>query len=415
MTRIILGSILALAVTLSLLAPCCSKSTGVDDEDTDRTPPDAVTDLRVIAFTSQSVTLQWTTPADHRDDNSGGMVDGYDLRLSYTSITPQTFSSAVAVADIPGPLPAGQPQSWPVDSLTPDSLYYFALKSVDDRGNWSEMSNCVGVHCPALIVVSFADTALERIVREKVGKPTGDLLSSDVDTIWELSAAQANITSLEGLQYFSSLVVGIFPHNEISDLSPLGALNNLAALYLYDNNITDLSPLFGKVRLHQLQVHDNPLSNIFPVGTLDSLQQLILVRTQVTDFSPLYSLEFLSDLGLDELGLTDISFMSQMKHPQICGLAFNSITSVEPLRNLSTLEALNLMQNQISDLEPLTQLTNLRELRLSGNQITDLAALVNNTGLDSGDVIYLEGNPLSQNATTTQIPALEGRKVTVHH
>jgi hypothetical protein len=409
-----LRSIPAAVITLLLVVQSCSKSKGVDDDDTDRTPPEAVSDLCVLSYTSQSAVLRWTTPADHRDDNSGGMVDGYDLRLSYDSITPQNFTAAALITSVPGPLPAGQMQQWPIGDLTADSTYFFALKSVDDRGNWSSASNCVSVHCPAIVAVHIADSVLERMVREQIQKPTGDLLTSDVDTIWQLVVQNSGITTLEGLQHFSSLIVANFASNEISDLSPLSGLPHLAGVYLSDNAVADVSPLTGMVTMRQIHLADNPITEIGPLATLDSLQQVVLTGTQVTDFSPLYDLPLLTDVNFSGMHLADIGFMSHLVRLRICVLSFNSITSTQPLRNLSMIESLNLMQNLVGDLEPLTPLVNLRELRLTNNQITDLAALVNNSGIDSGDVLYLVGNPLSQTALNSQVPTLEGRGVIVN-
>ena len=69
--------------------------------------------------------------------------------------------------------------------------------------------------------------------------------------------------------------------------------------------------------------------------------------------------------------------------------------------------------NQISDLSPLANLQALTLLRLSGNQITDLSVLVDNTGIGSGDTVYVDKNPLSEYAIVGQIPALEARGVRV--
>jgi len=54
-------------------------------------------------------------------------------------------------------------------------------------------------------------------------------------------------------------------------------------------------------------------------------------------------------------------------------------------------------------------------LLLSDNNISDLSPLVANSGLAAGDTVNLVGNPLSQQAINSDIPALEGRGVTVLH
>ena len=52
-------------------------------------------------------------------------------------------------------------------------------------------------------------------------------------------------------------------------------------------------------------------------------------------------------------------------------------------------------------------------LQLQQNSITDISPLVANTGLDAGNTVGVQGNPLSPESFTTYIPALQSRGVTV--
>jgi Leucine Rich repeats (2 copies) len=396
-----------------MILRCSKSSTGVDDDEADKTPPQDIADLAVIATTSHTAILQWTAPHDYRDNNSNGMIDGYDLRISYDSITALNFTSGYHLDSVPRPAPAGFVQQCILDELEPDSTYYFAIKSRDDKGNWSAISNCCHAHCPGIQKVVFADTALERIIREHIHKPTGDILSSDVDTITYFGAYVARITSLAGLEYCVSLLGASLWENEITDISPLASARQLWGLNLSNNNITDLSPLAGLQYLRQLHIAENPITNIAPLATMPSLQQLFMHSTFVTDFSPLYGLQHLDDIHLATLDLSDISFISNLTHLRICKLNGNNISSLAPIANLTSMESLDLMMNRISDLGPLTRLVNLKSLNLTYNSITDIQPLVNNTGLGAGDVVHLGGNPLSQLAIDVQIPQLQARGVTV--
>jgi len=58
-------------------------------------------------------------------------------------------------------------------------------------------------------------------------------------------------------------------------------------------------------------------------------------------------------------------------------------------------------------------LINLTRLYLDGNQITDIFPLVENTGLGSGDQLFLDYIPLSQEALDIHIPILEDRNFDV--
>ncbi len=410
----IIGAALCISATL-LLTTQCSKSTKTDDDaDADKTPPQAISDLAVFAFTSHTATLQWTAPHDYRDDNSDGMIDEYDLRVSYDSITAQNFADAYRIDSIASPAPAGLAQQCEIEELEPDSTYYFAIKSRDDKDNWSSISNCCKVHCPAIQTVTFADSVLERVVRQHIHKSTGTILSTDVDTVTALESGYSGITSISGLEYFVSMRGIIMPGNQITDLSPLANLTQMWGLEFTNNMISDLTPLANLTGLHQLHLGNNPISDISVFASLPELQQLWIYNASITDFSPLYGLTHLDDVYFASMNLTDVSFMSHLTHLKICKLNNNQITSLTPLSGLTTLEGLDLSTNQISDLGPLSGLLNLNDLSLSSNQITDIQPLVDNTGLASGDVVYLIGNALSQQATDVQIPALEARGVTVH-
>lgn len=91
------------------------------------------------------VTLMWTAPGD---DAMIGIASLYDLRYSRDPLTPENFASGTEPQDLPLPLPAGQLQVVTVRDLVEGEVYYFALKTADERGNWSVMSNVVSVVIP---------------------------------------------------------------------------------------------------------------------------------------------------------------------------------------------------------------------------------------------------------------------------
>jgi hypothetical protein len=84
------------------------------------------------------VTLEWTAPGD---DGYQGEATGYDLRYSFSPISEQNFDQATRASGVPEPAPAGTRQSARIVGLESSRVYYFALKSVDDAGNWSLLSN----------------------------------------------------------------------------------------------------------------------------------------------------------------------------------------------------------------------------------------------------------------------------------
>ena len=117
--------------------------------DNDSIPPSSVSDLAVVAdevttskitpFGGTALTLSWTAPGD---DESEGSASTYDLRYATTPITDEAaFEAAMSATGEPFPKSSGTTQSTKVIGLDPESVYHFALKSLDNVGNSSALSN----------------------------------------------------------------------------------------------------------------------------------------------------------------------------------------------------------------------------------------------------------------------------------
>lgn len=87
-----------------------------------------------------SLTLSWTAPGD---DGKVGRAQVYSLRYSVAPITEGNFAIATQVSGLPTPGPAGAIESVTVPGLNQNTTYYFALKTRDEAGNWSGVSNVV--------------------------------------------------------------------------------------------------------------------------------------------------------------------------------------------------------------------------------------------------------------------------------
>jgi len=113
----------------------------------DTTPPADITNLATSNVTSSSVTLSWTSPGD---DGNVGIASSYDIRRDLTFITDFIWNNAMPVIGEPAPAIAGTPQSYVVINLNPGVTYYFAIKTQDDAGNVSGLSNIVSATTQAL-------------------------------------------------------------------------------------------------------------------------------------------------------------------------------------------------------------------------------------------------------------------------
>ena len=87
-----------------------------------------------------NVIVSWTAPGD---DGAIGTATSYDLRVSESPINAGNFDQAPAVPAMPSPSASGSAQHVSVSGLTPGRVYYFAIRTADNDGNWSGLSNLV--------------------------------------------------------------------------------------------------------------------------------------------------------------------------------------------------------------------------------------------------------------------------------
>ncbi len=132
-------------------------------------------------------------------------------------------------------------------------------------------------------IVTFSDKKLERRVRYKINKPTGDLYESDVE----------KITSLD------------VPDKQIEDISGIETLSNLKELYLTGTNVSDISKLKGLTNLQQLSLTGTNVRDISALKELTNLKRLDLAFTEIKDISDLKGLINLQELELTAVKISD--------------------------------------------------------------------------------------------------------------
>lgn len=88
-----------------------------------------------------SIWLHWTAPGD---DGMVGQAHHYELRMAQVPPqAPLTMANfqAVRQIDTPPPSPAGQPDSALVTGLVEGYTYHFRIRTFDEAGNVSPLSN----------------------------------------------------------------------------------------------------------------------------------------------------------------------------------------------------------------------------------------------------------------------------------
>ena len=248
-------------------------------------------------------------------------------------------------------------------------------------------------------------------------------------------AAPATVVrDLTGLEYLTLAYAVSLNYHRITDLSPLSGLTNTRRLWLRDNLISDLSPLSG-LTLDHLQISGNPVSDLSPLSGQVWLATFYAANTGISDLSPLAGLTRIRLLDVQDNHISDISplarvndladvFLSGNQIEDLSPLANrnlksltaanNRITDLSPLRNSLAMETLDLNGNEgLVDLSVVERMTALKVLRLDGTGVEDLKPLVDNTGLGSGDQVYLRNVPNLNADAEQHVATLRGRGVTV--
>jgi len=164
------------------------------------------------------------------------------------------------------------------------------------------------VGCAGPKAVTFPDENLEAAIRDALGKPTGEeITTAELAKLTTLSAESRGIADISGLEYCINLTELYLLESQISDISPLANLTNLTELSIWGNQISDISPLANLTNLTGLYLGENQISDISPLANLTNLTWLYIERNQISDISPLANLTNLTWLYIERNQISDIS------------------------------------------------------------------------------------------------------------
>ena len=187
---------------------------------------------------------------------------------------------------------------------------------------------------------------------------------------------ETDIQDLTGLEFAINLEELHLAHNQISDITPLGALTKLIVLDLHNNfRISDASPLSALTNLTHLSLWGNLVSDAFPLSALTNLIYLSLENNLVSDVSPLSALTNLRGLDLETNLISDLSALKVLTGLIFLDFDRNRVSDVSALKGMTKLTQLDISDNQISDLSPLSSLTELTQLDIDDNQVIDVSPL----------------------------------------
>ena len=157
------------------------------------------------------------------------------------------------------------------------------------------------------------DANLRTAVRSALNLNNNDTLTqAGMANLTGLTARNAQISSLTGLEHATNLQKLDLRDNTISNISALSGLTNLESLKLKGNNISSVSALSGLTNLTLLNLKENNISSISDLSGLTNLEHLRVDANSITDVQPLTSLVNLERLWIAGNSLTNAHLLSSL-------------------------------------------------------------------------------------------------------
>lgn len=221
----------------------------------DKEDPGAIIDLKAqTGHDNGEVVLTWTAPGD---DGSNGKTSVYILKYATIKITDANWGDATILENFTEPELAGIQQNFTVKGLNPGTVYYFAIKSMDESPNLSPVSNSPST-------MAYSDATFLKIDSPKEGEV---YLTTDI-IIFDAS----NTTDVDDVLSFlwtSNITGGL--GEKAKHATNLSAGNHMITIFVGDEkggfvrgkvNITVITPSNQSQGIPvESQPEDFPLSN----------------------------------------------------------------------------------------------------------------------------------------------------------
>jgi internalin A len=229
-----------------------------------------------------------------------------------------------------------------VPSTTPS-----AAPSASVAATWKKKSAADCKPHPATI--DFGDdAALEKEVRRKLGKDTGNITPADLAQIKSLNLANEKVHQIDPCIFpmFSSLKDLFLGPGEYDDLTPLTKLTNLESLRVALSQVKDLHAIEGLKRMDRLDISHTLVGDdeLKSVGSLVNVTELMLDEDNVSDLTPIANLKKLERLSIKKTMVKNLAPLAQLRSLKFLYIADTAISDITPVQPLIP-NGLKLIQN----------------------------------------------------------------------
>ncbi|EAG2143547.1 DUF5011 domain-containing protein [Listeria monocytogenes] len=178
------------------------------------------------------------------------------------------------------------------------------------------------------------DDNLRLAINKVIGQAsTHEPTTEEIATISSLNISGKNITSLEGLQYATSLKELFANQNEIADFNPISNLTQLETLEISKTKITDTKQLSKLINLRFLTIEADNLNEIEGVKGMTKLESIFADNNNISDLSPLKNCTSLNSVNFINNEITDVSVFEGLDKLITGRFAYNHISNISSFKH----------------------------------------------------------------------------------
>ena len=241
--------------------------------------------------------------------------------------------------------------------------------------------------------VWMPDVHLRFAVRTALDIGSEALTQTKMLELTSLTAQNALISNLKGLEHAKNLTHLDVASNQITSISVLQGLTKLAHINIEDNQVTDISVLTNLTELQYIYVAGNPITDLSPMSNRPLLgASWPVVKSKNSPDVRIFDANLAAAIR-KALRLEDDASITEADMEQLISLTATNaqIDSLSGLQYAKNLTALNLSNNEIWSLSGITGLRKLTHLNLSNNKIDFVYGL---HWIVSLKELKLAGNPI---------------------
>lgn len=212
-------------------------------------------------------------------------------------------------------------------------------------------------------IIVIKDPELEKIIREQIGKPEGDITALDMEMVYSINIdfKEYPVYEIDGLEYAVNLNDFSFRYGNLKSLDAVAELKNITYLTISYSTLEQMPPVFDTPLLSRINFIETNVSDMTFLSNVP-VESASLVRSGITSIDFLNGWDMLVDINLSDNAITDVTPLEGKIKLVDLNLHKNMVEDISVFESLTSLELLNISYNKISNISPIMQLKNLKEL-----------------------------------------------------